>query len=58
MSATDTGRSAAILQIVAERLRNEGIADDRGALEACSDAIEAVAATLILGETAVRPANG
>lgn len=58
MSAIDTGRSAAILQIVAERLRNEGIADDKSALEACSDAIETVAASLLLRETAVRPANG
>ena len=58
MTAIDTGRSAAILQIVAERLRNGGIADDKIALQACSDAIETVAASLILGETAVRPVNG
>lgn len=47
MSAQDISRHAALLQLVADRLRDHKDAPEQGGLEACSQALESVAAALI-----------
>ena len=51
MTTIESGRHAAVLQLIADRLRESGQADGNEDLVQYSSAIESVAAAMICGET-------
>ena len=58
MNNTNHRYHAAVLQMVADQLRTDGVTVEKHALEACSRAIEMVAASLICARNPMASKNG